>query len=71
MNISKVLKPNGFLKVPLRLLSSAAEPQAATKNNGGYCFELSPEQKEIQQMARKFAREEILPKAAELDQKGE
>ncbi|XP_055942395.1 medium-chain specific acyl-CoA dehydrogenase, mitochondrial-like [Argiope bruennichi] len=71
MNISKVLRPNGLLKVPLRLLSSAAEPQAATKNNGGFCFELSPEQKEIQQMARKFAREEILPKAAELDKKGE
>lgn len=33
--------------------------------------ELSQEQKDIQQMARKFAREEILPKAAELDKTGQ
>ncbi|GFR14797.1 medium-chain specific acyl-CoA dehydrogenase [Trichonephila clavata] len=68
MNIIKVLRPNGFLKIPLRLLS---EPSQVSKGNGGFQFELSAEQKEIQEMARKFAREEILPKAAELDKKGE
>ncbi|GIY21920.1 medium-chain specific acyl-CoA dehydrogenase, mitochondrial [Caerostris darwini] len=71
MNIVKLLRPNGFLKVPLRLLSSAPEPQSANRSNGGFCFELTAEQKEIQAMARKFAREEILPKAAELDKTGE
>ncbi|GFW00285.1 medium-chain specific acyl-CoA dehydrogenase, mitochondrial [Trichonephila clavipes] len=71
MNITKVLRPNGFLKIPLRLLSAAAEPSQTPKGNGGFNFELSAEQKEIQEMARKFAREEILPKAAELDKKGE
>ena len=33
--------------------------------------ELSPEQKEFQETARKFAREEIVPKAAEYDRTGE
>ena len=33
--------------------------------------ELSPEQKEYQETARKFAREEIVPKAAEYDKTGE
>ena len=35
------------------------------------CLELSPEQLEFQQLARKFAREEILPVAAHHDQTGE
>ena len=34
-------------------------------------LELSQEQKEIQETARKFAREEIIPKAAELDKTGQ
>jgi len=67
MNIAKVLRPIRSLKVPQRLLSD----HAANKNIGGYNFELTPEQKDIQQMARKFAREEIMPKAAELDKAGE
>ncbi|GFY46092.1 medium-chain specific acyl-CoA dehydrogenase, mitochondrial [Trichonephila inaurata madagascariensis] len=71
MNITKVLRPNGFLKIPLRLLSAVTESSQVSKVNGGFKFELSAEQKEIQEMARKFAREEILPKAAELDKKGE
>ena len=33
--------------------------------------ELSPEQKEYQETARKFAREEIIPRAAEYDRTGE
>jgi acyl-CoA dehydrogenase len=35
---------------------------------GGYTVsELSTEQKEIQELARKFTRDEIIPKAAEYD----
>ncbi|XP_015909895.1 medium-chain specific acyl-CoA dehydrogenase, mitochondrial [Parasteatoda tepidariorum] len=70
MNITKILRPIQNLKFPQRLLSAVPETSAA-KNNGGFHFELSSEQKEIQQLARKFAREEILPKAAELDKTGE
>lgn len=33
--------------------------------------ELSPEQKEMQELARKFAREEIIPTAAHHDRTGE
>ena len=33
--------------------------------------ELSPEQLEFQETARKFAREEVIPKAAEYDKSGE
>lgn len=33
-------------------------------------FELSDEQKQLQELARKFAKEEIIPRAAELDQTG-
>jgi len=45
----------------LRAFSQAAGKQ------GGICFELSAEQKEIQELARKFTRDEIIPKAAEYD----
>ncbi|KAG8200396.1 hypothetical protein JTE90_028573 [Oedothorax gibbosus] len=68
--ISKVLRPSAFLRIPMRLLSTVPEPSQAAKANGGMHFELSPEQKEMQEMARKFAREEILPHAAELDKTG-
>lgn len=37
------------------------------KPSGGICFEMSSEQKEIQELARKFTRDEIIPKAAEYD----
>jgi uncharacterized membrane protein affecting hemolysin expression len=33
--------------------------------------ELTPEQKEMQQLARKFTREEIIPNAAHYDKTGE
>lgn len=38
---------------------------------GGPSFALTEEQREFQDVARKFAREEIIPKAAELDRTGE
>jgi len=56
-----------FTKSFVRPLSSAAAP----KFDGGFYFELSEDQKQIQQLARKFAREEILPKAAHFDKTGE
>jgi len=71
MIVFKVLRPAATLKNSIRLLSSAAEPSVSVKGNGGFHFELSQEQKEIQAMARKFAREEILPKAAEYDKTGQ
>ena len=36
-----------------------------------YLTELTPEQKEYQETARKFAREEIIPVAAEYDKSGD
>ncbi|RWS04774.1 medium-chain specific acyl-CoA dehydrogenase-like protein [Dinothrombium tinctorium] len=36
----------------------------------GYNFELTDQQKEMQETARKFAREEVIPKAAEYDRTG-
>lgn len=38
--------------------------------NGGPWFGLSDEQKEIQELARKFTREEIIPVAAQYDKTG-
>ncbi|KRZ93962.1 Medium-chain specific acyl-CoA dehydrogenase, mitochondrial [Trichinella sp. T8] len=38
---------------------------------GGMCFELSAEAKEFQNTAMKFAKEEIIPKAAHFDRTGE
>jgi len=48
-----------------RCLGTAAESPK------GFSFELSDEQKEFQQLARKFCREEIIPKAPHHDQTGE
>ncbi|KAH9488485.1 hypothetical protein Btru_062327 [Bulinus truncatus] len=44
---------------------------SATAEPGSFSFQLSPEQLEFKLTARKFAREEILPKAAEYDRTGE
>lgn len=48
----------------LRRFSSRGEP-------GGLCFELTETQKELQNLARKFAREEVAPVAAKYDRSGE
>ncbi|XP_071115631.1 medium-chain specific acyl-CoA dehydrogenase, mitochondrial-like isoform X2 [Haliotis cracherodii] len=56
----------------LRALSSAPNAAAASKSSGAsFGFEFSEEQKEYQALSRKFAREEILPKAPEYDKSGE
>ncbi|CAG9781897.1 unnamed protein product [Diatraea saccharalis] len=47
-------------------LASAAKPIPTT----GFCFELSDEQKALQELARKFTREEIMPMSAHYDKTG-
>ncbi|XP_033007684.1 medium-chain specific acyl-CoA dehydrogenase, mitochondrial [Lacerta agilis] len=51
--------------------SQAAATSPKSKSAAGFSFELTDEQKEFQATARKFAREEILPVAAEYDRTGE
>ncbi|XP_071493825.1 medium-chain specific acyl-CoA dehydrogenase, mitochondrial-like [Diadema antillarum] len=51
-------------------VSSPAEAQAAAKASG-LSFSLSEEQLAYQEVARKFTKEEIIPKAAEHDKSGE
>lgn len=63
---AQLLRNNGT-----RLLATQTSPAAESAGLGGPCFDLSPEQKQIQETARKFAREEIIPKAAHLDKTGE
>ncbi|KAI0244800.1 hypothetical protein L0F63_002220 [Massospora cicadina] len=54
-------------KLTLRLYSSDKGPSTAL----AYGFDLGPEQKEFQQLARKFAAEEIIPAAPHHDKTGE
>lgn len=51
--------------------AAAAKAPSASASATGYSFELSEQQKEFQQLARKFAREEIVPAAAGFDKTGE
>eukprot|EP01097_Dermamoeba_algensis_P002844 TRINITY_DN2128_c0_g1_i3.p1 TRINITY_DN2128_c0_g1~~TRINITY_DN2128_c0_g1_i3.p1 ORF type:complete len:422 (-),score=124.14 TRINITY_DN2128_c0_g1_i3:146-1411(-) len=44
---------------------------STTQEHTGVSFDLSPQQLEFQQLARKFAQEEIVPKAAHHDRTGE
>jgi len=56
-----------------RLTPGAAEPAVASVQNGelGLNFDLTDTQRELQATAKKFTREEIIPKAAEYDKSGE
>ncbi|XP_031462895.1 medium-chain specific acyl-CoA dehydrogenase, mitochondrial [Phasianus colchicus] len=55
-----------------RLLSMGAAPHVQHGTpTGGFSFELSPQQKEFQATARRFALEEIIPVAAQYDRTGE
>uniref|UniRef100_A0A8C3P8L0 Medium-chain specific acyl-CoA dehydrogenase, mitochondrial n=1 Tax=Chrysemys picta bellii TaxID=8478 RepID=A0A8C3P8L0_CHRPI len=51
--------------------SQAAQVSHQIKPGAGFSFELSDEQREFQATARKFAREEIIPVAAQYDKTGE
>uniref|UniRef100_A0A673FZA1 Medium-chain specific acyl-CoA dehydrogenase, mitochondrial n=1 Tax=Sinocyclocheilus rhinocerous TaxID=307959 RepID=A0A673FZA1_9TELE len=52
--------------------ASARAATAALKESlGGFSFELTDQQKEFQEVARKFAREEIVPAALSYDKSGE
>ncbi|CAF3852975.1 unnamed protein product, partial [Rotaria magnacalcarata] len=51
----------------IRYESTASE----TKSADGLNFDLSADQKELQQLARKFTKEEIIPHAAHYDKTGE
>uniref|UniRef100_A0A3B3H587 Acyl-CoA dehydrogenase/oxidase N-terminal domain-containing protein n=1 Tax=Oryzias latipes TaxID=8090 RepID=A0A3B3H587_ORYLA len=65
------------LQSGIRLQSSSAataKAAAASSSNAGslgFSFELTDQQKEFQQLARKFAREEMIPVAAAYDRSGE
>ncbi|XP_038216156.1 probable medium-chain specific acyl-CoA dehydrogenase, mitochondrial isoform X3 [Zerene cesonia] len=56
-----------------RKLSTTVPNGAAAKPipTSGMCFELNDEQKALQDLARKFTREEIIPVAAQYDKSGE
>ena len=43
----------------------------SNKTTGGYNFELTSEQKSLQELAQKFAKEEIIPRAQHYDQTGD
>ncbi|XP_022125954.1 probable medium-chain specific acyl-CoA dehydrogenase, mitochondrial isoform X2 [Pieris rapae] len=51
--------------------SVSSASQAKEIPTTGLCFELSDEQKALQELARKFTREEITPVAAQYDKSGE
>lgn len=51
--------------------SVSSASQAKEIPTSGLCFELSDEQKALQELARKFTREEITPVAAQYDKSGE
>ncbi|KAF2901147.1 hypothetical protein ILUMI_05023 [Ignelater luminosus] len=76
MFLSKILRNTRcFLQTSRTLSTSSPETGAQQNETGtspnGFCFALSETQKEIQDLARKFSREEILPAAAEYDKSGE
>ncbi|KAG7283409.1 hypothetical protein CRUP_031462 [Coryphaenoides rupestris] len=60
------------VRTGLRLQSSAAAAgvKAAPKASLGFSFELTEQQKEFQELARRFAREEIVPVAPAYDKSG-
>ncbi|XP_072560179.1 medium-chain specific acyl-CoA dehydrogenase, mitochondrial [Paramormyrops kingsleyae] len=57
----------------LRFQGTKASPASSSARaaQGGFSFELTDQQKEFQELARKFAREEIIPAASNYDKSGE
>lgn len=66
---SQVLRATGGRTLPT--LSASRRTVATASSANGPSFGLSEEQLEMQAVARKFTKEEIIPKAAELDRTGE
>ncbi|XP_065132434.1 medium-chain specific acyl-CoA dehydrogenase, mitochondrial [Paramisgurnus dabryanus] len=75
MHLNKVLRAG--VQAGLRFQSTSAQAgvkvaaATSTSAHGGFCFELTDQQKEFQALARKFAREEIIPAAPGYDKSGE
>lgn len=66
LKLNRALLQSSFVKSNQRFFASvSADPM------NGYNFELNNEQKEFQQLARKFAREDIAPAAAHYDKTGD
>ncbi|KAG1682900.1 Medium-chain specific acyl-CoA dehydrogenase, mitochondrial [Nymphon striatum] len=60
------------LKISKRCLSTVPETSSkAASASKGLCFELTSEQEEYRQLARKFAVDEVIPVAAQFDKTGE
>ncbi|GAB6026613.1 hypothetical protein CHUAL_013021 [Chamberlinius hualienensis] len=55
----------------LRRLATVSRGKNSAASASSYSFELSDEQKSLQELTRKFTREEIIPKAAHHDKTGE
>ncbi|GLV42625.1 Medium-chain acyl-CoA dehydrogenase [Carabus blaptoides fortunei] len=60
----------GSVKTGIRSVSTSNKRNSHAVPANGYHFELNETQKEFQDMARKFAREEIIPVAPEYDRTG-
>lgn len=74
MLLNKVLRATVRSGIRLQSSSAAANAKAPSSDHSaspGFSFELSDQQKEFQELARKFAREEIVPVAAAYDKSGE
>ncbi|XP_060744379.1 medium-chain specific acyl-CoA dehydrogenase, mitochondrial isoform X1 [Tachysurus vachellii] len=70
MLLSKLLKVG--VQTGLRFSSGAARAAPLVKSSStGFSFDLTEQQKEFQEVSRKFAREEIVPVALEYDKSGE
>uniref|UniRef100_A0A3Q2QE94 Acyl-CoA dehydrogenase/oxidase N-terminal domain-containing protein n=1 Tax=Fundulus heteroclitus TaxID=8078 RepID=A0A3Q2QE94_FUNHE len=73
MLLNKVFRAS--LRSGIRLQSSSATAAKAASSghagSSGFSFELTDQQKEFQQLARRFAREEMLPEAAAYDRSAE
>uniref|UniRef100_A0A8C6WUU4 Medium-chain specific acyl-CoA dehydrogenase, mitochondrial n=1 Tax=Neogobius melanostomus TaxID=47308 RepID=A0A8C6WUU4_9GOBI len=71
MLLNKVIRASLRSGARLQGTSAASAKAPSPASVGGYSFELSEQQKEFQLLARKFAREEIVPAAAMYDRTGE
>ncbi|KAI8805316.1 acyl-CoA dehydrogenase/oxidase [Cladochytrium replicatum] len=69
---SKIARSGAKRPLPCPLLSAAIiQPRSCPDVASGISFQLSPEQLELQELARKFTANEIIPKAAHHDRTGE